>query len=283
MNPSHAPELKHASALLKQVEQLMDDQARDNEAATYHLKSGGGRIRALICLQVCQSLAIADKDAVCLATTVELLHNASLIHDDLQDQDPMRRGKKAVWKQFDSNLAICAGDLLITKAFAVLALISHVAMLPRLIHQVQSAVSATVQGQCQDLRQRSCGTLADYEQIAAAKSGPLLQLTLTLPLIVSHHPSYLDVASDALNQFAIAYQIADDLSDWQRDRDGGQLNFVNRVAEQASIEEAIEIAKTRAQYLLKSCQRQLQTLPHNCANPAVKAADNLYLKVSTNL
>ena len=62
------------------------------EAASYHLRTGGNRVRAQLALHAGRALGLGVSDAVTLATTCELLHNASLIHDDLQDLDEVRRG-----------------------------------------------------------------------------------------------------------------------------------------------------------------------------------------------
>ena len=69
------------------------------------------------------ALGLSEPDVLCLAASAELLHNASLVHDDLQDQDGMRRGAPAVWKKYGSNVAICTGDLMLSAAYAALSVI----------------------------------------------------------------------------------------------------------------------------------------------------------------
>lgn len=280
MNQKNADCTQNSVELIATVEQTMLNQAKQSTAALYHLKSGGNRTRAKLCCDISKNLNLTPNDTVCIATGIELLHNASLIHDDLQDNDPVRRGKKAVWNKFGSDIAICTGDLLITKAFAVLADMDSTHYLPVLIQQIQNAVSETIRGQCLDVSKLQCDNLPAYEEIAAGKSGPLIQLTVLLPLILSNNQRYMNEASEALGRFAVAYQIADDLGDWEDDDAGGQLNIVNILAHQSSPSEAAEIAKTRAQYLLKSSQKKLRNMPNNCARSAIQVAEQLYKKVS---
>ena len=282
MNPSNAELHLNSLRLVEKVEQLMLDELQENDASVYHLKGGGGRKRAEICLAACQALSVDDNNGLCIAASVELLHNASLIHDDLQDGDSSRRGVDAVWQRYGSEMAICAGDLLIVKAFGIMARINIPQLLPRLLHEIQRAVSNTIKGQCADIKHPKCDSLNAYEDVAAAKSGPLFQLSLSLPLIASNNEIYLPTADEALRRFAVAYQIADDLSDWQKDNADKQLNVIHVLARQYSVPKAVEVARTRSLYLLKSCRNKLLLLPDNCGNCADKVAAHLYRQVSSN-
>ena len=95
------------------------------------------------------ALGLPKRDATAIATACELLHNASLIHDDLQDQDAERRGQPAVWAKFGPDVAICAGDLLLSAAYAALAALGETAA-PVIAH-MHTRVAITIQGQSEDL------------------------------------------------------------------------------------------------------------------------------------
>ena len=73
------------------------------QAARHHLGSGGGRARARLALQSANALKLSFDTSRAISAACELLHNASLVHDDLQDGDTVRRGEFAVWKKFGSN------------------------------------------------------------------------------------------------------------------------------------------------------------------------------------
>jgi len=86
-------------------------------AARYHLEAGGQRVRARLALHACEALGVVGDQAVRLAACVELLHNASLVHDDLQDKEKLRRGLPTVCAAFGPDVALCTGDLLLSAAY----------------------------------------------------------------------------------------------------------------------------------------------------------------------
>lgn len=218
--------IQSCDALSARVESRMAELVRVSLPSTlvgalsHHLDSGGQRVRARLALHAAHALHLSDDDAVTLAVTVELLHNASLIHDDLQDRDVQRRGCATLWSAFGENVAICAGDLLLSAAYGNLCRISDSTKLPQLLAQVHAATASAVQGQCADLSGQAwaTGDIALYEKIAAAKSGALLSLPLELVLIATDRKNYLSIARQAGAAFAVGYQIADDLEDIDKDR-----------------------------------------------------------------
>lgn len=190
-------------------------------AATYHMAAGGQRVRLRLALNACVALQVNANDAVAIATSVELLHNASLVHDDLQDRDPNRRGQKSVWASFGDNIAICAGDLLLSSAYAALATFSKPDLLPALFAVTHARIALAVAGQCADLQITDAVSVTSYEQIAVAKSGALLGLPLELALIASGAPEWQSQARLAAHSFAIGYQIIDDIDDIGHDTNKG--------------------------------------------------------------
>jgi geranylgeranyl diphosphate synthase type I len=268
------------SFLLNQCEEDMFFRLRENEPSCFHLHSGGSRTRAKLCIEAGLALQLPNNTVVALASTIELLHNASLVHDDLQDADSTRRGQQSVWKKYGKSQAICAGDVMISAAFGALANVDVHSSLPALLICTQQAVSITVQGQSRDLDAQTTINQQVYEDIAAMKSGPLIQLTLALPLIAAGYIDHITTVSHALNKFSIAYQIVDDIEDWQQDLQNKQLNLVNLLTSQCSVAEAISVAQNRAIYLSKRCQKELKTLPANCAAAVILAAKDLIAKAN---
>ena len=190
-----------------------------SDAATYHILLGGQKIRARLALSACANLGVCEQDAIALGACVELLHNASLIHDDLQDQDAFRRGAPAVWSKYGSDVAICAGDLLLSAAYAAIAQVNCTSLLPALLLTTHTKVSRAVKGQCADLSFHAEHTnqLTAYHAIAINKSGALLSLPLELALIAGNQSAWVAKARQSANDFAIAYQIFDDIQDIEKD------------------------------------------------------------------
>ena len=106
------------------------------EAARYHLNCGGKRIRAKIAIEAANALGLSEQNSLIIAAVSELLHNASLIHDDLQDGDMYRRDNQAVWAKFGKDIALCTGDLFISAAYAAVAQMSNTKHIPLMINTI---------------------------------------------------------------------------------------------------------------------------------------------------
>ena len=197
-------------------------------AANYHLQAGGSRVRGQCALHAGLMLGLSESDAICVAAAAELLHNASLIHDDLQDSDDTRRGLPAVWKKFGPNVAICAGDLMLSAAYASLGGLRDSRQVPALLTLVHARTALAIQGQCEDLgaSKNTPINLGEYIKVVTAKSGELLSLSLELPFVASGKQNWVAQARDAAEAFAVAYQIADDLADVLLDKESGSLNII---------------------------------------------------------
>ena len=225
--------------LLEKVEALMFEALRldagfnapgqidARSAAAYHLRSGGQRVRARLALASGLASDLAVDDALCIATSAELLHNASLIHDDIQDHDSHRRGQPALWSKYGSNLAICAGDYLLSAAYGVLCTFSQPRLLPAMLASIHERTATAIDGQCADLSMRvdQPDGIRRYVKIAKAKSGALLSLPLELTLIATGQGNAVPFARKACENFAVSYQIFDDLQDAKID---GESDFVSK-------------------------------------------------------
>lgn len=258
--------------LYQKAEHFLLDTVQSHKPAVYHFNTGGQRMRMRTCLDACVALGIAPDDSIILSCSIELLHNASLIHDDLQDRDKTRREHPTVWAKYGDNIAICSGDFLLTKAFGILPLLSAEVPLKEVIEEVQQAVTNTIHGQCLDVSLPKVESEDQYEQIAAGKSGPLIGLPIILPLLAAGLSSYVSNTREAIRCFAIAYQIADDVGDWQADADFRHLNLVNLYREHHSLNKSILIAKQRALHLIELCERELASLPNDCAAGVIAAS-----------
>ena len=262
----------HATGCTPELPSIADHTAAS--AVAYHLRSGGQQVRAKLALSAAFTLGLEDSDAVCLAACAELLHNASLVHDDLQDGDLFRRGQPTLWSKYGKNLAICSGDLLLSAAYGVLCPLSQTDKLPAVLDIVHKRTSRAITGQCADLSpldlQADC--VDQYIAIAKAKSGALLGLPLELALLVCGHTEYLSVAQSAADHFAVGYQIIDDLQDHASDAKrvctpGQQvpppaLNIVLLLEQEPGHEDPFAQASALAIDHLKRCEDYALQLPH---------------------
>jgi geranylgeranyl diphosphate synthase type I len=82
------------------------------EASRHLIRAGGKRLRPFLTVQACEAVGGDPADAIPYAAGFELLHNFTLVHDDVMDNDPLRRGSPTTHVKYGVPLAICAGDLL---------------------------------------------------------------------------------------------------------------------------------------------------------------------------
>jgi geranylgeranyl pyrophosphate synthase len=236
-----------------------------HDAIRYQYRTPGSEARAALCLSASLALGLTDESAVRLAASVETLHNASLIQDDLQDRDAIRRGKTAIWKQFGPDIAINATDLLIATAFELVASASS-GSAHRLVSTMSRAIARTLQGQTKDL---DAGRGLNVEQaiaVAKEKSGPLFSLSLELPLVLSGHFYFLSMAREAGAAFGIGYQIFDDMHDCTRDRESGNLSNLALLAGSSGDSEllSMESAEDLAHHYLQEAASGAAALPDGC-------------------
>jgi geranylgeranyl diphosphate synthase, type I len=207
---STAPQTDDRLAL---VEQLLRDAARTpghlGQAAVYVLKRPGKRVRARLALDLAESLQLPPEHGITLASAVELLHNASLVLDDVQDRDEMRRGQASAWRAFGRSQAINLGTFLIGQSFALAA------RLPAASSVFAATLREATAGQAAEIDFHTARpTLPAYEKMAEAKTGALFALAARAAALLAQLPD--DLASAAGQSFArlgAAYQVQDDLAD----------------------------------------------------------------------
>lgn len=187
------------------------------EAANYHLATGGGRMRARIAIASGIAWGTPQRHRIDAAAACELLHNASLVHDDLSDADAMRRGQPTIWHLYGSDIALCTGDLLLTSSFLTAANIDDAASSRALVRHLAEQASRVIGGQSVEVSARSGPadvSMAQYANATRAKTAPLFELPLLAGAIPDRMPAD---AARTLRTFAeaigLAYQILDDLDD----------------------------------------------------------------------
>lgn len=248
-----------------------------------HLDAGGARLRARICLDAGLRLELSPADAVQLATCCELLHNASLIHDDLIDRTATRRGHPCVWVAYGVTVAVCAGDLMLSSAYAALASISKLESLRSTLNLVHKRSREVMVGQVAESTRCPISTnpFDEYQRLAIGKSASLLTLSLELPLLLAKREDMFSTAEATATQFAVAYQIADDLDDQVEDAREGCLNMVSLLEQASGLSraDAENAAATRALAALDEAIATGTTLPSGCAAVLLESAESLQLRL----
>ena len=256
---------------------------RLNRLIRYHLESGGNRIRARLALETGHALNLSRESCIALATSCELIHNASLLHDDIQDQSTHRRGKPAAWQRFDANTAMCAGTLMLSAAFDVLAKID--VNPTKLIQHLHQRTADLIVGQTADLQyEAQRWDVEQYLQIVMGKSGALLALPLELAMIAADCEHALQTATQSGEAFAIAYQIADDMADLNQDLALGNCNIIAVIQAQdtsVSAHQARHQARLLAQTHLNQACEYARQLPEQSGQSFITLCHTLTLSVCT--
>ena len=188
----------------------------------YTLSQGGKRLRPRLVLMATEAFDGDMEKAVYPAAAFEMLHNFTLIHDDIMDDAPIRRGKPTVYKQWNGNIAILSGD-----ALANMALIEmldtpmepeNVVKLTKLFAQTSVEIC---EGQQYDLDFETCDhvSIDDYLYMIRFKTAVLLAACLKAGAMISNAP---EEAQEFIYQFGIsiglAFQLKDDLLDVYGDK-----------------------------------------------------------------
>mgnify|MGYP001182497631 CR=1 FL=1 len=191
------------------------------EAIRYSILGEGKRVRPILTYLVTDMLGENIKHADKAAVSIELIHNYSLIHDDLpaMDDDDMRRGELSCHQKFNEPIAILAGDAIQAFAFEVLAKANDLSHSTRiaLITELATAIGASgmVGGQVLDLSyQNKKIQLKDIAYMHSLKTGALIRSSVRMGgLIAGADPLTLSLISDFGNALGLIFQIRDDILD----------------------------------------------------------------------
>jgi|TARA_B110000977_G_C11005551_1_gene465589 geranylgeranyl diphosphate synthase type I len=179
----------------------------------HHGESEGKWIRAKLGLATGSLLGLSSDTYIKWAVVCELIHSASLLHDDICDKDSLRRGRITVWKEFGIPAAICTGDYLIAESFRKITEISQGWHQTILLKLLSCSVKDIVFGQSVDVSIDSISlTWENYKKIAIKKTGPLI----LMPMMGMFKCKEFDGdESTALNEisedFGLAYQWVNDI------------------------------------------------------------------------
>jgi geranylgeranyl diphosphate synthase type I len=204
------------------LSQLEGEPTELYRASSHYIVSGGKRLRPYLLIKSAEMFGGNLKMAMPAAAAVELVHNFSLVHDDIMDNDEMRHSVQTVHKHYGMPLAILAGDILFSKAFEFLADhgrargISEKAICS-MVSRLTSACIRVCEGQASDLHMASANTnfmeLAQYMEMISKKTAALFELSCALGVLSAPNSRASDVEnlSSFGNSVGIAFQLVDDL------------------------------------------------------------------------
>ncbi|MGC8974846.1 MAG: polyprenyl synthetase family protein [Thermoprotei archaeon] len=207
-----------ASEVDKVIDEIIKGEPRKLYEASYHLiRAGGKRLRPLVLVLSGRMYGLDERVGIRAGASVEILHNFTLIHDDIMDKDAFRRGVPTVHTVYGEEMAILAGDLLFAKAFEALGRLSELVPADRLVKAFKEltwAASTVAEGQALDMEfeNRWDVSLNEYLAMIYKKTAALFKSSLVIGALLAGAPE-----NEILNleRFAecvgIAFQIRDDI------------------------------------------------------------------------
>ena len=160
-------------------------------------------------------------EAIPPAVAIEIFHNFTLIHDDIMDNAPLRRGKKTVHEKWNKNIAILSGDIMIVKAYQMIINVDG-SIIKKVLHVFSKAAKEVCEGQQWDMNFEDDNnvTLANYMEMIELKTAVLLAASLQIGGVIA---GANDDNQKHLYEFGknigIAFQLKDDMLDLFGDPD----------------------------------------------------------------
>ncbi|MCL2017195.1 MAG: polyprenyl synthetase family protein [Alphaproteobacteria bacterium] len=231
------PFKQELSRIAADVEKVLDEMLPRQEhsgaptdAARYATLDAGKRLRTFLTVQAAGLFDVSYDAALRAGAVIELVHNFSLIHDDLPciDNDTLRRGRPSVWAKYGESNAVLAGDFLLNHAYKILADDSRIApdYLQRimLIKALSSATNGMLLGEWMDIQAESgrFQTESEVNEIQALKTGQIFWACIRFGTILAKEkPSNEQILAldDFVDAMGLCFQITDDILDAVGDQD----------------------------------------------------------------
>ncbi len=197
------------------------------EAMSYMLKMGGKRLRPTLLLMTCDMFEGDIDQALSPAIGIELFHNFTLIHDDIMDEAPLRRGEASVHQKFGRNTAILAGDLMFNQAMGKMTQVpSHA--LPLVLEYFNDTAAKVCEGQQMDMNFENNQQVEEqkYIDMVVHKTASLIAGSLAIgSILASADRREIELMYHFGKNCGIAFQLRDDVLDifGKRNKTGKQI------------------------------------------------------------
>jgi octaprenyl-diphosphate synthase len=186
------------------------------------LFSAGKGFRSRLIQMVGKHIALSKRQELLLAQTIEFVHNASLLHDDLIDRSPLRRSKTAAWLKYSPEYAVLAGDYLLARVMVNLSRYGNL----RLIQYTAEMISDLLEGEwIQDSLVRDWNVqLNQLDQVHELKTASLFKWCLRAPFIAQeeYEPQLHQTLAELGTLLGLLFQRGDDLLDFDIRNDEGK-------------------------------------------------------------
>ena len=250
------------SVVSADVQKLEEKLAQEIIYPTMELKNlilaPAKRIRPVLAFLFLRANGITpDNSQITLQSAVELVHTASLVHDDIIDESSVRRGLETLNSKYSDKLAVLSGDYLLSLALKKLTTLGNINILQAFFETFEEMVQGEIN---QYFTKGQIPTLDDYIAKTVAKTANLFKLALTTSAEISK--TSISMAEDFGLNFGIAFQIKNDLEDYL----GNNQDFKNGIFTLPMIFEkdlAIDKTKSLMNIYIKQAKNSIKDLPKN--------------------
>ena len=186
------------------------------EIYEYIFNAEGKKTRALICLLASKSIDIKPNLRVNLASIIELLHTATLVHDDVVDASELRRGTKSVNQVWTNSYSVLMGDFIYSKAFILMVKLG----IPSVLDELAKATNDIAKGEIIQLElfeRKQFAELKDLIKVSYLKTGRLFEASAkTGAMLAKRSEKEIKTFGSLGKALGIAFQIQDDILDYER-------------------------------------------------------------------
>lgn len=207
-----APEMAEVDALIRR--RLASQVVLINQISHYIISAGGKRIRPTLVLLFAQALGFRGPERFELAATVEFIHTATLLHDDVVDESALRRGRDTANARFGNAASVLVGDFLYSRAFQMMVSVNRM----RVLEVLADATNVIAEGEVLQLMNMHDPDLAvdEYLRVIRYKTAKLFEASARLGALLADAPAPVEAAcADYGRALGTAFQLIDDLLDYE--------------------------------------------------------------------
>ncbi len=201
-----------------------------NQVGTYIINSGGKRLRPIIHLLAARALAYDGRQHIELATVIEFIHTATLLHDDVVDSSDLRRGKETANHLFGNEASVLVGDFLYSRAFEMMVEVGSMPVMEILAHATNTIAEGEV---LQLLNVHDADTTeARYLEVIHSKTAKLFESAAQLSAVITGRGKEDEQAMKSYGMhLGCAFQLIDDVLDYSASSDELGKNIGDDLAE----------------------------------------------------
>ncbi|WP_140628471.1 octaprenyl diphosphate synthase [Methylibium rhizosphaerae] len=207
-----AADMAEVDALIQR--RLASDVVLINQISHYIISAGGKRIRPMLVLLFARALGFNGPERYELAATVEFIHTATLLHDDVVDESALRRGRETANALFGNAASVLVGDFLYSRAFQMMVSVKRL----RVLEVLADATNVIAEGEVLQLMNMHDPDLAveDYLRVIRYKTAKLFEASARLGAVLAGADSPLEETCASYGRaLGTAFQLVDDLLDYE--------------------------------------------------------------------